>query len=114
MTEKCKVDVPTTITPVIHNIGDERSESPLLVMCFPRELEVKRAEGWNEAIEISKYYRNFGSVWTLMLDFLNVDHYKGLYSMTISAKQAGVHKILIEVKDKSGKSEHELILESSV
>ena len=112
MTKQFKANVSTRIAPVVHNVGDERTESPLIVTCLPKELKVEKASGWNRALELSRY-RRFGSSWTKTIDFLNVDAYKGLGSMIIVAKQTGTYKIFIEVKDRSGKSEHELILEVS-
>ena len=114
MTKQCRANTPTKIEPIFHNIGDERSENPLLVIYFPEGVVVeKKYRKWEKALGISKG-RPYGRVGSCYVDrdvgIINVDQFLKLGSITIIAKQ-GTHKIPVEIKDKSGKSVHELILE---
>jgi hypothetical protein len=108
--QQCRVGEPVQISLIIHNVGDERAESTLFVMCLPKGLKVLESD-WDKAIELLKY-REYGSVFTQVLDFLNVDHYQSQGHLTVVAKEVGTYRILIEGKDRSGVSEHELILQA--
>lgn len=111
-TKRCKVNKPTRFIPIVHNVGDERSEKPLLVTYFPKDIEVvKKSARWKEALMLSKDKREFGISYSRYVDIINIDQMIELGEFTVVAKQTGKHKLIISVKDKSGKSTNELILE---
>ena len=114
MTKRCKANTTTEIIPIIHNFGDERAENLLLVLRIPSGIEVeKKSTRWKEALNIIKGrpYGDFAYTYVRSVDVINVDVFKALSAFNIVANKTGTYKFHIEVKEKSGKSTHELILE---
>ena len=114
MTKRCKANTRIELYPIIHNIGDERSENALVVIFVPKGIKVEDvAEGWKKALGIKKAipYGDFADSYSQFLDVVNVDAYNGLGGLFVVAKKTGTYKFSVEVKEKTGKSSHELILE---
>lgn len=114
MTERCKANTSTEIYPIIHNIGDERSENPLVVIFVPNGIKVKdKATAWKRALKIKKAIPpgDFVDSYSRFVDVVNVDSYRGLGSLVVVAEKTGTYKFLVEIKEKTGKSTHELTLE---
>lgn len=102
------------IYPITHNIGDERSEHPLISIFIPKGIEItKIAENWEKALWIAKAkpVGEFMDAYCFNVDYINVDQFVGLGGLFVLAKKKGTYKLIVEIKEKSGKSEHELILE---
>ncbi|TET20627.1 hypothetical protein E3J74_01520 [Candidatus Bathyarchaeota archaeon] len=111
-TKQYKANKRPTLNLVFHNIGDERSEKPLMVICFPEGIETRRKpKGWNK---ITTLYGvpagEFEYGYSLVVDVINVDGYFSTGRFDLVAKRTGAYKILITIKDQSGRHTHEVSL----
>lgn len=113
MTRQCKANESTQIYPIVHNVGDERSENPLIVIHIPKGIKVtKTAEPWKSALKIAKGTpMGFADSYYRSVEYINVDAFVGLGGLFVVAKKKGTYKFLVEIKEKTGKFAHELILE---
>ena len=112
MTKRCKADTPTSVELVVHNIGDESSENPLIVAYFPKGIDVKRTPSlWSKSLAVSKAQPSgeFSGSYSRSARTLNVDAFQQLQKFDVVAKQ-GTYKIPVVIKDKVSRSTFELVL----
>lgn len=112
MSKQCKANTPSTFSLIFHNIGDERSENPLVVLYFPKGIEItKTTRGWGK---VTTFYGvptgEFEYCYSLAKDVFNVDSYWPIGRFNLIAKRTGAYKILITIKDQSGRHTHEVTL----
>lgn len=112
VTKQCKANTPSTFSLVFHNIGDERSEKPVMVLYFPKEIEITETrQGWDK---VTTFYGipagEFEYGYSQVFDVVNVDSYGQTGRFNLVAKRTGAYKILITVKDQSGRHTHEVTL----
>lgn len=111
MTTYCKAKTSKSIEITFHNIGEELSENTLLVVYFPIGILVLKAGGrWRKAPLLSEESKKFVSLFSADIDCLNIDGYFHSAPIEIRPEQTGTYKIPVIIKDRSGKSEHELTL----
>jgi len=113
-TKRCKAKTVTPIHPLVHNIGDERSENLLVVIYIPKGINAVSAGGsWQRASMISKAkpLGEFVELYSQTIDFMNVDHFRALVGLRIVAKETGTYRFIVQIKEKTGKSAHKLTLE---
>lgn len=112
MSKQCKANTRSTFDLVFHNIGDERSEKPLIVLYFPKGIEITRTgSDWSKTTSLYGIPANeFEYGYSREYGVLNVDSYWTTGEFELTAKRTGAYKILITLKDQSGRHTHEVSL----
>lgn len=112
VTKQCKANTRSTFNLILHNIGDERSEKPLVVLYFPKGIEItKTPRGWGKTATLyGASAGKFEYAYSLEYEVLNIDSYWPTGKFDFVAKRTGAYKILITIKDQSGRHTHEVTL----